>query len=245
MTSSSAIELSAPRQIAIEDRGRNYLFTVSPITASQWLSYFEGIQSTSENVGGKRVDFFDSNSARIALVEKALIDASGYNFAGASVKEIEDWQKKIPVSHKLAIGSVLVAVGRSQATDNEAISLGSESICLDALWTAVEGRMVKFKGLTHRLSTPNGEQQRRYSRDASRSRIVGSGRNAKTVWMGVQPTLVQLYDELIQSVEGYAYAGAALTDRAAIIEHMDSYHKVAAAQQLFEMAEIELEEGRD
>jgi hypothetical protein len=64
--------------------------------------------------------------------------------------------------------------------------------------------------------------------------------------MGPQPTLVELYDELIVSVEGYQVNGVELgADHDAIVAEMDAYHKVAAADVLFSPAAANLSEDND
>ncbi|QNI34536.1 hypothetical protein H7849_11935 [Alloacidobacterium dinghuense] len=240
----AAIELTAPRIIVIEDdRRRQYQFTVARIAKKQWLRYFEGIVSTSENQDGKRLDSFDSSAARLELAEQVLADAKGYK-SEKPVTEIAGWQKLLPLSHRLGVANALIDVRRSDKAgdDDEPIRLGDESITLDAVWGADEsGVMRKYHGLRHNFQTPSAEHQRRFSRDASRSVIVGGSRSGKTRWLGAQATLIELYDELIQSVDGYTVSGA-MPDRAAIVEYMDAYHKVAAADQLFSPAAPKLSE---
>jgi len=115
--------------------------------------------------------------------------------------------------------------------------LGFEVIRLDALWSNSEGGTDKVVGLKHAFGTPTVEQQRRYNRDMSRSQVVGGSRTGKTRWLGAQPTLVELYDELITAVDGYSVNGQVLDfdnpDREAIIRNMDTFHKVVAAEALF------------
>ncbi len=235
----SAIELTAPRVISIQERGKRYLLTVARIQKQQWLRYFEGILSTSENQGGKRVNSFDSTSALVELVEASLVGAEGYATAdGAPPTAAVGWQSQIPLRHRLAVGEALTQVEVADPDDDEAIALGSEPVYLNAVWGAdLGGAMTKYLNLCHKFKTPSAEQQRRLSRDASRSRIVGGSRNGKTVWLGARATLAELYDELILSVQGYSVNGAALgDDRAAIVAEMDTYHKVAAADALFSPA---------
>ena len=243
----SAIELASPRIVAIEDRGKKYLLTVGRIQKSQWIRYFEGIVSTSENQVGKRVDSFDSTTARVELVEKVLIDASGYGTAdGASVSSQPGWQQLIPLRHRQAAGNALVDVERAEPSDDDPIMLGSEPVFLNAVWSANErGEMLKFKNLCHRFRTPSSEHQRKFSRDSSRSVIVGGSRRGMTKWLGVQATLAELYDELIESVEGYTVNGEPLTGRDRIVSEMDTYHKVAAADVLFTPASANvIDEGK-
>jgi hypothetical protein len=242
-----SIELKAPRSIVIEDRGKQYTLAVARITRKQWLRYFEGILSTTENQGGKRVDSYDSSAARLELLESALAGAEGYALPDGkqSVTEIEGWKALLPLSHRLGAANALLGVSQSDPSEDEAIALGQESVYLDAVWSAGEdGIMRKFHGLRHNFKTPAAEQQRRLSRDGSRSRIIGGSRNGKTQWLGAQATLADLYDELITSVEGYTVDGQA-PDRDALIENMDTYHKVAAVDVLFAPAAPKVEEDGD
>jgi|SRR6185437_14052695 len=235
-----SIELTQPRVIAIDDHGKKYQLTVARITQKQWQRYFDAIQSTSENQGGKRVDSFDSTSGRLALVESALIDAKGYT-SREPITSISEWQKKLPLSHRAGVGSALTDVSRSEA-EGDAITLGRETIYLDAVWSAdSNGIMRKFRGLRHSFQTPTAEQQHRYSRDASRSVLVGGARNGKTRWLGPQSTLLALYDELVLEVDGYTVNGEVL-DRDGAIANMDGYHKVAAAAELFSPAAPDVSE---
>jgi hypothetical protein len=244
----ASIELATPRVIVIEERGKQYRLALARIVKKQWMRYFDGIVSTSENQMGKRVDSFDSSSARLELVETSLIDAQGYATAdGSPITAAAGWQALLPLSHRLAVGNTIVSVERAEASNDEPIMLGVEAVYLNAVWSADEnGVMQKYRGLCHRFKTPNGEQQRRFSRDSSRSRIVGGSRKAKTLWMGPQPTLVELYDELIVSVEGYQVNGVELgADHDTIVAEMDTYHKVAAADVLFSPAAANLSEDND
>jgi hypothetical protein len=242
----TAIDLATPRTISIEERGRKYLLTLLRIQKRQWLKYFEGIVSTSENQGGKRVDSFDSTSARVELVESALVDAKGYNTAdGSPVTSTTGWQQLIPLRHRQAVGNALVDVEKAEPTDADAITLGVEPVYLNAVWGAdADGVMRKFTGLCHRFKTPSAEQQRRFSRDSSRSMVIGGSRRGVTRWLGVQATLVDLYDELILSVDGYQVNGMQLDNIPMIVAEMDAYHKVAAAAVLFEPASADIEEEK-
>lgn len=240
----NSIELTQPRIIAIDDRGKKYQLTVARITKTQWLKYFEGVVSTSENQAGKRVDSFDSSAARLALVESALIDAKGYT-SDEPVTSIKGWQGLLPLSHRMAVGNTLTSVSLSNANDDTPIALGSESVVLDAVWSAGEdGVMKKFRGLRHLFSTPTSQQQHRYSRDASRSVVVGGSRVSKTRWLGPQATLAALYDELVTDVDGYTVHGEK-PNRDAIVEHMDTYHKVAAASELFSPASADAKDEQE
>lgn len=237
----SAIELTGPRVIVVTDHGKQYKLTIDRIPKSRWITYFSGIVSTSENDNGKRLDMFDSRTARLQLVEDSLIDADGYTTDGP-VTSIENWKQKLPLSHRLGVADVLISVQPSTAAQDVGIILGQENVFLDAIWDANDkGEMQKYTGLRHSFQTPTSEHQRIYSRASSRSRIIGGTRTGKTMWLGAQPELIKLYDELILDVEGYLVGGAK-PSRDSIIENMDAYHKVSAAEQLFSPADVKVSE---
>ena len=237
----SSIELTAPRTITINDRGRQFSLKLARITKKQWLRYFAGIVSVSENVDGQRVNRFDATGALLELLQSALIDAAGYVTADNSpVTATSDWRKLLPLAHRLAASEQLIAVERGNAPEDAPFVLGFENVYLNAVWGADDkGVMQKFSGLCHRFKTPTEEHQAKLSRAASRSVIVGGSRRGTTRWMAAQPTLAELYDELILSVEGYAVNGQELgDDHDAIVAEMDTFHKVAAADVLFSPADV-------
>ena len=238
------IDLAAPRVIPILDRGHLYTLTIAPISKKQWLEYFAAIESTSETVDGKRTDSFDSSAARLELVHKTLQKADGYRTAGGqAVTELPDWQTLIPLAHRMAAGAMLTAVERSAAKSDEPLMLGFETVSLDATWGwDGSAAMTRSLGLQHVFGSPTVEQQRRYSRDMSRSQIIGGSRTGKTRWLGAQATLVALYGELITAVQGYAGLDFDNPDHEAIVRTMDTYHKVAAAEALFSPATPEMAE---
>jgi hypothetical protein len=239
------IDLAKPRIVAINDRGHNYTLTLAPITRKQWLKYFSSTVSISENQNGNTVSSFDSSGARLELVNEVLIDASGYKTgSGCAVTELNGWKSLIPSAHRLAAGSILISAERVQTPDDEPILLGFEAVKMDALWSwNGKDAMAKVTGLKHIFGAPTVEQQRRYNRDMSRSQVIGGSRTGKTRWLGAQATLVELYDELITAVEGYAVNGAELVDNNEIVERMDTYHKVVAAEALFTPATPAIEEA--
>ncbi len=232
------IDLAAPRIIPIPDRGHLYTLTLAPISKKQWLEYFAAFESTSETIDGKVQNSYESSSARLELLGKVLIDAQGYRTPGNKpLTELPEWKSLIPNAHRLAAGSMLTEVERSTANSQEPLMLGFETVSLDATWGwNGTNAMVRSIGLLHVFGSPTVEQQRRYSRDMSRSQIIGGSRTGKTRWLGAQATLVALYDELITAVAGYAGLDVDNPDREAIVRSMDTYHKVAAAEALFSPA---------
>ncbi|MGC2108232.1 MAG: hypothetical protein WA655_01865 [Candidatus Korobacteraceae bacterium] len=242
-----SLELAGERRIAIKDHGKLLRFTLQPITREMWLKYFDAIVSTSENRGREQLNTFDAASPLLAMVAGSLSDASGYKLPEGvkQLSDIPDWKAKLPFSHRTAIGQVLTNVTTAADADGEEAVIGLDSVGLEALWNCDDnGVMFLHWPLVHRFSTPSFEHERRYMRDQSRSKVIGGSRTGKTVWMGMQHTLIDLYDKLVTSVDGYTANGNALGSRAKIVQYMDAYHKVVAAQQLFRApAQLEPEEG--
>lgn len=225
------LELSGNRTLTFPDGGKQYLFQLSPVTQGDWLKRFDGIESRSRVVGKERHTTFDSDSSMIEMVDRLLIDATGYLLPEGitAIKDVPDWKRKIPLRHRGAIGRILTDV--EVVEDGALPEFGMEAVTLRALWNHdAQGSMVRHSPLVHRFRPVEFEQLRRYKRDQSRSTVVGGSRTGETVYHGDQRSLIDLYDELIESVEGYTCSGAAVTDPA---RQMDAFHKVTAATQLF------------
>lgn len=231
------LELNETRTIPLDDRGKTYLLVCRRITDADWLAYFSGIVVTSQQQGKERINVIDVTTPRLALAEAVLIGASGYKVhGGGHLTELQDWQSRVPLSHRLQLGETLADVRPSTAEAELTIYPEGEEVLLDATWSAAakEKKVLQYKGLKHILKTPSEEQHRRYSREASRSRVVGGSRSGKTIYQGAQPLLAKLYDELVISVEGYCIDGTPLTTKDQIVREMDMLHKVMAAQELFQ-----------
>ncbi|ACO33199.1 MULTISPECIES: hypothetical protein [Acidobacterium] len=240
------IELNANRVIVIHDRKHSYKLEFAKITRPMWERYFGRIVHLTEYQKGKSVTSFDSSGARVALVEEAILSAEGYASSGEDLASIAGWKSLLPISHRLTAGNSLTSVAPVQddeGDDDSPLALGVESVTLRAIWTADEdGQMVMQEGLKHHFRTPTHEQQRRYSRDSARSRVVSNSRSSKTEWLGAQATLMALYDELIERVEGYTVNGSEDLSKETIAEFMDGYHKVAAMESIFSPAQVRVDQ---
>ena len=233
-------ELTQEREIVLLDRGRQYRLVCRRITELDWTRYFQGISITSEQDGRERINMIDVNSPRLALAEAVLIDAKGYTVSdGRGITDLPAWQRRIPLAHRLRLGEVLADVRPSSADEELVIAAEGEVIKLDAAFTAgADGNMVRLCGLGHSFCTPTDAQFRRYSRESSRSRVVGGSRSGKTIYQGAQLLLADLYNELVISVDGYTAYGAPLETYDVICREMDMLHKVIAVQELFQPQEI-------
>ena len=234
MAAPDFIDLAQPRTIVIRQGARTYRFTVGPIAESRWFKYFDGITSTAERDGKSVVQRVDASSAGLELADAVIIESESKTLA-----------------HRLAVANVLTSAYAVSEDVPEAHAAGSEAIRLHAVWSAGDGdAMRRYKNLVHFFDSPTAEQYRRFKREDSRAQIISGSRKGVTVYHGAQKTLAALYDELILNVAGYAVNGTALggsddAGRDQIRRHMDTYHKVAAAVQLFAPANVEIEDEID
>jgi len=201
------------------------------IGADFWNGYFSRITIESDRTSRT----IDTSSAALWLYREAVVRATGFPVrGGGNLTDLPNWQDRIPMGLRLQAIGLLSSVEVSGQEIAE-IEPDCEVVRLDALWNddAVHpGSMMKFEGLVHRFTSPTAAHQHRFSRENSRSVIVGGSREGKTIHPVRQKVLVKLYDELIQSVEGYSIAGRPLGDPAEIAREMDFLHKVTAMSEL-------------
>lgn len=148
---------------------------------------------------------------------------------------LPNWKQLVPYPHRVKASELLMAVEEDKSEDCAAIELGTETAILTVLWTedSEPGKMQKFSGLTHRLRTPSAEQERQYNKKMSEAVVVGGSRAGRTIYPAREDLLVKLYDELVESVEGYSLEGQPPRGLENIRREMDAFHKVAAAGKLF------------
>lgn len=235
-----SFELTASREIVIEDRGSKYHLICRRIEPEDWVRYFNAIVVTSEQDGRERINVIDVNTPRLLLAESVLISAVGYRVANdVALNDLPDWQKRIPLAHRLRLGEALADVRPADEAGGICLVAEGEQVTLEATYTAnTTGHMVKLQGLVHSLRSPTENQFRRYTRESSRSRVIGGSRSSKTVYQGAQLLLAQLYDELVIGVSGYMLRGQPLTSREQVICEMDMLHKVMAAQEIFQPQDV-------
>lgn len=226
------LPLDEPRVIAIRDGKFTYRFHFSRITQADWEKYFQGIYFTSRYEGKAQVTTLDLDTAGIELFESKLVKAEGY---AGDFDTRPGWQKKIPPRHSAPVAWVLRWVQAADLPADRPFDPEVIEVSLDAVWSQAEPASdpVIYKGLLHRFTPPTVEHQRRYFRAKTSSRIVGGSRNGTTVYASTHKTLLELYDQLVISAEGYGISGRALNGADEVRREMDAYHKTQAVTQLF------------
>lgn len=213
--------------------GRFYYYAFHRITSADWDGFFSRIEAELEDDKGAVNRMTTSDVGALWLFSEAAIRAERSVSDGRAAEDLPTWKAKIPQDHCIAAVNKLTAVWIKDLDD--VLEAEGERVELDAFWTAsrpVNG-MLKFCGLVHRFNTPSADQRRRFQRARHRVRVVGGSRSGRTMISCTLSLLAKLYDELIQSVEGYSVNGRPLGGRDEVIREMDAYHKASAAAALF------------
>jgi hypothetical protein len=200
------LDLSGDRQVTFKDKGQVFVFTFNRITDAQWRRFFSGLVVESEKSGSSRLSRVDYRTAGIDLFETAVKDVDGYKLRAGKFTEIPNWKTRVPYGHKQKAIELLTDVTFSESAP-EFFDPDVEEVFIDAKWGADQGMMTQFSGLAHRFTPPSGAHQQRFNRAAGESRVVG-GRSGKTISTSRQDMLADLYDELIVTVDGYAWPGS-------------------------------------
>jgi hypothetical protein len=215
--------------VVLKSGKTGFKYRLRRATGEDWLSYYTGVTNKTINIGAEREEIFDADTALIELVDSLLIEAEGY---GELPKK--DWQQAIPFRHRRAIGVVLRNVGpetRKAGAQDELVP-ETQEVRLAATWP-VDGKTLYFSGLVHRFRRPGIKDLKRFNTEISAVRTRGTGTDGITTRPAQQAVAMRLYDELIESVEGYQVNGKPLEGADAIKREMDGAHKAAAALELF------------
>lgn len=232
--------LDAERVVTFKDGKFPYTYYLSRLMQPDWEQYFSGIVYTTRNVGKAKEQVLDTESAALELVERKLVRVEGYR---GDFMQRSGWQQRMPPRHVRPVSLLLRAVAESEEQADRVQDPDATEVLLDTPWgMQAPGKMALYTGLVHRFGPVTVDHKKRFLRAGSLSRVVGGSRNGLTIHGTRHTMLLRIYDELIQSVEGYGEGGAPLRDREHICRAMDAYHKVRAAEQLFTGSEPEGED---
>lgn len=230
------LPLDQPRSIALRVNGKLLTWHFRRLSHADWNRFFEGIVNRVLRHNGVEERVFESDTALLELVDRALTSVHGYDFDEKAAAA--DWKSALPIQHRVTVGVVLRAVACDRSSDESVLGPGI-TVRLTASWSMdpQNGRMTTYAGLVHRFRHPSIDQLREFNFETSRTRILGTGMDGITIYPARQAIAARLYDQLIDSVEGYSVAGEPLTDVGAIQKEMDGLHKATAALQLFAPSE--------
>lgn len=231
------LPLDAPeRVVCYRLGGKQYRHVFQRITADNVESFFAnvGMEVKQEKKGITRLMDFDS--AHLALYRKAVLRVEGFATKdGRAPHELKTWPECVPVNHRILAAEHLP--GAYGAEGDQLLEAEGVSVMLNAKWNqSVPGEMNVYTGLVHRFASPTAEHYRKIVRARNRTFVAGGSRTGTTILPSSYGVVVALYDELIESVDGYSVGGRALSGKPQIAREMDGFHKNVAISMLFPTA---------
>jgi hypothetical protein len=229
---SSLLMLDEPRVLALRESKRDYTFYFRRILRSDWEKYFAGLYVSSRSEGSAQLNISDMQTAGYQLFESTVTRVLGYS---KELTTAEDFKKVLP-RHSAPVAGLLRRAYVSEVEDDKPLDCDLIEARIDAMWSKSPSSHSnwEYKGLVHRFAPPTIAQKKTYSRGGAINRVIGGVRKgATTVYSLRNKLLMDLYDDLIQSVEGYGVAGKPLEGVDHIRREMDGYHKAEAVSQLF------------
>lgn len=226
------LALDAPRAVAFKTKTGNFTYHFRHIELKDWQAFFAGIVHQVLQSNGARDQVFETESALVDLVDRTVTSVEGYG----DISQVKDWKRALPLQHRVAAGVALRAVGESGAGRDSATLCDLVEVSLDANWGVSDGKTTQYSGLIHRFRQPGIADLKRFKYESARVRITGSAENGVTSYPARQTIAMKIYDDLIESVDGYSVSGLPINPDQ-IKGWMDGAHKAAAALALFSQDE--------
>ena len=198
----AVLALDHPRAVTLKVKDRSFTYHLRHVTIADWLKYFASIVNQVATHDGEREELFDSDTAALELVESVLTSVDGYGDLSAR----KGWRQAIPLSHRRAIGLALRSVGAAKEQDDSPELCDLVTVRLDATWPTAE-KTVAYSGLVHRFRQPSIQDFKRFRSETSRTKVRGDARDGLTIYPSAQPVAMKIYDESIESVDGYSLHG--------------------------------------
>lgn len=224
------LPLDKPRTVAFKIKKSTFIYRFRRIGLADWEKFFQSIVNQTLQVKDAREQIFESESALLELVESTLTSVEGYG----EIAGLKDWKRALPLKHRIAAGVALRSVGESTRPDESPLLCDLVTVSLDAGWSAsTDGKTTFYSGLIHKFRQPSIADLKRFNFECARVRVTGSAENGVTTYPARQAIAMRIYDDLIESVDGYSVGGVALSGTENIKREMDGSHKSAAALALF------------
>jgi hypothetical protein len=231
------LPLDVPERIAVfKSNGKTYRHIFRRFTATDWEKFYAGVVVEFKKEKGGMAQVIDLESPSLTVYTRAILRVEGYQTRdGRKPEELPAWPECVPQHHRLAAMGLIMNITHSEAGDESMLEAEGISVSIDAMWNEGEpGAMKQYRGLVHHFAMPTAEHRRRVLKAKNRAFVVGGSRNGTTVIPSGHPVLVKLYDELVESVEGYSINGRALSGKDQAVREMDAFHKAAVVARLFQ-----------
>ena len=239
--SKALLPLDAARTVAFKTKTGVFIYHFRHISIEDWERYYASIVNQVIQTKDGRDQVFETESAALDLVDRTLKSVDGYGDLD-QLKMLSEpgknWKNYLPLRHRIAAAIALRAVGVTPREDAAPSLSTSIEISLDANWgAAADGKTTQYSGLIHRFRQPGIADLKRFNFESARTRVSVAGDAAVTTYPSRQAIAMKIYDDLIESVDGYSVGGLALTSVEEIRREMDGAHKAAAALALVEQGD--------
>jgi hypothetical protein len=222
------LPLDEPRSVSLTVKNAGtFVYRFRRIGLTDWLKYYEEIVNRVVNSSGFREEIFEAESSLMSLVNTTLMAVEGYG----DTAKVKNWIDKLPLHHRLAAGSALRSVGVGTGAESASRLSDAIEVSLNAAWGIKDGKTVFYSGLIHRFRHPSILDLRKFNFESANTRV-----NAETMttdYPSRQAIAMKIYDDLIESVDGYSVFGRPLEGVENIKREMDGAHKAAAALEIF------------
>jgi len=190
------------------------------ITQADWKVYFTSGVDDSVRAGDLRAN-------GLALYRRVILRAEGYRSGdGRRPEDLASWPECIPQEHRLTAIDLLLKTFFTFAVESFAYDENTGQVSLGILSSdGRPGPICCYFRVVHHFHPPTAKQHKRFL--MARAFHADKGESA----FG---TLLSLYDELIERVQGYSVAGRELRGKEEIAGNMDAFHKAIAVGILFE-----------
>jgi hypothetical protein len=252
MEPKTLLALDAERVIVFKATDGTKKIVLPKITPEDYRKIFSKITIETENEGTDKVLRVDNDTPFVEFIEAKMVRAEGFKLRdGSDASTHENWRNLVPLPYKLRAAEVIQDVKVHPLDPTYPFDARLVDVALEASWNEGD-KMVRVSGLVHRFALPTVKHQAKVRRAMTEARTVGGSRTNRTIYGGKGSVLLDIYDELIVAVDGYAINGGvplctagdlteeiAAQNKAKCVEWMDGMHKYRAVEALFEAEEIE------
>lgn len=207
-------------------------------TLEDWTFYFKGTTQLGVSKGRDTVEMSNVSQEKDSLLwEDLIVRVEGYKVKGEDVMSLDDWKERIPLSHKLEAVSGFMLFWREDVPDEASlIEVNSLDLAEDSLEMHFAGIQ---NGYTHVIKfffkNPEPSDHIKFSRLSSKMQLVRTKRRGESAIRVPSDItgLIDIFDRLVEKVEGYSYKGKDLMDAEKWKGFIDAYHKRAAVLEMF------------
>jgi len=154
----------------------------------------------------------------------------------------DTWRTLVPIAHKMVSVNLLRRAALSDRTIGEDEAYVFDPASVTVLIDGWQGGF-EFVGLAHKLRRQTPQEAKDFSLTVSSNVWLRGARVATSLIPPRMAYLVKLYNQLIESVAGYAVKGVAISSREDAVRYVWPPHKACVVRGLFSVEEDSIPEA--